>query len=184
MLDALLAHDTIWFTAPALLGTAVFAIKLLFMLVGAGGDIDIDLDHGDPTDAFKVLSIQSVAAFLMGFGWGGVGALRGLGWEMTPSVVAGVAVGAAMVWLLGLLLKGVYDLQSSGNVPLGAALGAEGDVYAAVPAPGAGRGQVRLVVKGRHRMCNAVSESDAIPTAARIRVVRVNDDNTVTVAPA
>src|SRR5690606_2986536 len=72
MLGALLAHDTIWFTAPALLGTAVFAIKLLFMLVGAGGDIDIDidLDHGDPTDAFKVLSIQSVAAFLMGFGWG------------------------------------------------------------------------------------------------------------------
>jgi hypothetical protein len=75
----------------------------------------------------------------------------------------------------------MYDLQSSGNVRLDDAVGIEGQVYANVPAGGEGRGQVRVVMGDRARIYNAVSDGGAIKTGSRIRVVRVNEDRTLTV---
>ena len=53
-------------------------------------------------------------------------------------------------------------------------------MYVTVPSDGK-RGQVRLVIDGRLRTFNAVSEEDVIKTKRRVRVVRVNRDNTLTV---
>jgi membrane protein implicated in regulation of membrane protease activity len=147
------------------------------------GDVDLghDVESGDSTEAFKLLSIQSVAAFLMGFGWGGVGGLIGFEWSFPMSLLLGVGFGLVLVWLLGILMKAMYDLQSSGNVRLDDAVGIEGQVYANVPAGGEGRGQVRVVMGDRARIYNAVSDGGAIKTGSRIRVVRVNEDRTLTV---
>ncbi len=192
MLDQLFSGYAAWFAVPAIVGTAVFLIRLVLMLVGgAAGDLDFsvdhgaaDLHHGDPGDALKILSIQSLFAFAMGFGWVGLGGLKGGGWGFTPSLLAGVAGGVGMVWLLGLLLKGVHDLQSSGNVAIDAAMGREGDVYATIPAGGQGRGQVRVTLAQRQRIYNAVTEGEELPSNTRVRVTKVNQDNTLTVARA
>lgn len=192
MLDQLFSGYAAWFAVPAIVGTAVFLIRLVLMLVGgAASDLDFSVDHagadahhGDPGDALKVLSIQSLFAFAMGFGWVGLGGLKGAGWSFTPSVLAGVAGGVGMVWLLGLLLKGVHDLQSSGNVAIESALGREGDVYATIPGNSGGRGQVRMTLSQRQRIYNAVTEGDELPTSTRVKVTRVNQDNTLTVARA
>ena len=200
MLGGLFEQKALLFTIPALMGTAIFLLKLGMMtLAGLGGDVDadvaadidvdvdadVDLGHdvesGDSTEAFKLLSIQSVAAFLMGFGWGGVGGLLGFEWGFPMSLLLGVAFGGALVWLLGILMKAMYDLQSSGNVHIEDAVGTDGVVYANVPARGDGRGQVRVVIDERARIYNAVSDGDALDTGSRIRVVRVNDDRTLTV---
>lgn len=198
MFGGLFDQNVLLFTVPALLGTAVFLLKLgLMMLTGIGGDVDaptdadLDLDagvdlgeaaeSGDSTEAFNLLSIQSIAAFLMGFGWGGYAGLRGFGWDATSSSLLGIAFGAALVWLLGWLMKMVYDLQSSGNIRIHETVGAKGTVYANVPARGQGSGQVRIVVKDRQRIYNAVSEGDPIATGSGIRVVGANENNTLTV---
>lgn len=176
-----------WFTVPALIGTAVFGLKLLMSLVGdvAGNlDIDIDADHTDPDTAFKFLSIQSIAAFLMGFGWVGLAAYHGSDWGWVTSAVLGVAGGAAMVWLLGILLKAVYDLQSSGNVTIRDAVGREGDVYVTVPGGSSGRGQVKVTIGNRQRIFGAVTEGEELPSATRVRVLKANEDNTLTVTRA
>ncbi|MHC4102831.1 MAG: hypothetical protein ACYSW1_18345 [Planctomycetota bacterium] len=91
MLQSLFDQEALLFTVPALLGTAVFLIRLgLMTIVGLDHDVDVphdvdiphdvavdmqgdvdlghDVESGDSTEAFKLLSIQSVAAFLMGFG--------------------------------------------------------------------------------------------------------------------
>jgi membrane protein implicated in regulation of membrane protease activity len=180
------------FTAAALIGTLFFLIRLGLMLtagsdmsdVDHGGDLHVDADHPDSTQAFKVLSIQTVSAFLMGFGWGGLGALRGAGWSITTSLTFGLAVGGGMVWLLGKLLELMTHLQSSGNIRTEQALDREGTVYASIPAVGHGRGQVRIVIDDRERFYYAVSDDDALDTSTRVRVVRVNDDNSVTVSRA
>ena len=52
-------------------------------MLDAFGDADAGFD--DSGDAFQILSIQTMAAFMMGFGWGGLGAFRGSG---LPVVVA------------------------------------------------------------------------------------------------
>ncbi len=193
MLGGLFQQEALFFTIPAVLGTTVFLIRLGLMAIGGfadgvdGVDVDADVDvgahieGGDSTDAFELLSVQSIAAFLMGFGWGGVGGLVGFDWSFPMSMLTGAAFGAGLVWLLGLLMKAMYDLQSSGNIRIQDAVGAQGRVYTNVPAKGDGRGQVRVVVNQRARIYNAVSDGDAIVTNSDVRIVRVNEDHTLTV---
>ncbi len=188
MPDILMADGAVWFSVPAILGTLFFAIRMVGLLAGGGDggldidiDVDVDLDHGDPTEAFKLLSVQSVAAFLMGFGWGGIAGLRGFGWEWVPSMFLGVGVGVAMVWLLTMLLSAMFQMQSSGNVSAESAIGSVGTVYAAIPARGEGRGQVQMVVQGRLRTFTAISDGEPFASQVRVRVVRVNPDRSLVV---
>lgn len=196
MLGGLFEGEILFFTVPALLGTFVFLLKLGLMTVaGLGGDVhtdlhadaDVDLGDGhasDSTDAFKLLSIQSMAALLMGFGWGGIAGRLGLDWSLPMSLLLGAGCGLLLMWLLGLLMKAVYDLQESGHVRIEDAVGAEGVVYAGVPGKGHGRGQVRVVINDRARIYNAVSDGEPIATSSAIRVVRVNEDQSLTVIAA
>ncbi|MCZ6918680.1 MAG: hypothetical protein O7I93_18035 [Gemmatimonadetes bacterium] len=199
MTELLFGPIAVWFTVPALVGTLFFSLRLALMFVGGaegGVDADIDLDVGvdvdmgvdadvdHSTEAFTVLSLQSIAAFMMGFGWGGLGGLRGAGWSVIMSTAFGITAGIGMVWLLGKLLQGVYRLQSSGNVSINSTIDLEGSVYTAIPGRGQGRGQIRLIVGDRERFYRAVTEGEPLSSRERVRVVRVNDDNSVTVTRA
>lgn len=190
MLDLLFSDHAAWFGVPAVVGTVFFALRMVLMLMGgdfAHHDVDAgsaDLHHGDPGEAFKVLSIQSIAAFMMGFGWGGLGGLRGADWSWTASTLFALGCGLGMMWLLAMLLRGMVALQSSGNVSAEDAIGGEAEVYVNIPGQRAGRGQVQVVVNGRQRIYNAVTEGEALASHSRVRITRVNDDHTVTVVPA
>jgi hypothetical protein len=172
---------------PAVLGTLYFLFRLIMMIAGIGGGGDfgdaghVDGGHGDSSQALKVLSIHSFAAFLMGFGWGGLAAHHGYEVPWGQSLLWGLGAGAVMVWIEAMALKAIHDLQSSGNLPLEQAMGAEGSVYVRVPPAGQGRGQVRLVIQGREKIATAVSEGGELERSTRVRVIKVNDDNTVSV---
>ncbi len=192
--------QAIWFTVPAIFGTLAFVVRLF--LLGAGGDdghgggghgADVGT-HGDvmgATDAMHdsadnlsgFFSVQSFLSFFMGFGWGGLGALKGLGWPWWSAVLLGLVAGLAMVLLLAAVMRNVRRLEASGNIHVRTTLGATGDVYVAVPEKGKGVGEVRLVIGDRQRMVNAVSEGGALPSKTRVKVSAVNPDNTVTVTP-
>jgi len=190
MLELFFDNGAGWFAFPAFVGTFIFALRLVLTLAGGAGGADLDLDmdvdaaghtHGDPGDAFKVLSVQVIAAFLMGFGWAGLGAYRGseLSWQW--SLAIGAVGGVAMVWLLMILLRFIHSLQASGNINVRNALDAEGGVYVSIPGDGK-RGQVRVIIDGRQRIFNAISEDNApIDSKQRIKVTKVNNDNTLTV---
>ncbi|MCC6320777.1 MAG: NfeD family protein [Phycisphaerales bacterium] len=193
MWDALFESPAIWFTVPALVGTGLFGLKLLLMLMGSSLDTDFgdahgadfSGDHHSAADAgFKLLSIQGVLAFLMGFGWAGLAALSGTKWSMP--LISGVAVagGLAMMYFMAILMASVFKLQASGNIAIEAAVGAEGMVYVTIPAGSKGQGQVSLVVDDRQRIYSAVSEGEELPRNARIRVVGVSGQNTLRVIPA
>lgn len=199
-MDLLFGHGAAWFGVPAVLGTVFFLIRLSLMLVGGDGDMDADSDMdlhadvdmdlhadadthhaADSSGAFQILSFQTIATFLMGFGWAGLGGFKGAGWSAGWSVLFGVGAGSGLVWLLAKLLKLVYGFQSSGTVSIKDALGTEGQVYVTIPAARAGRGQVRLVIGDRQRYFNAVTDESAIESKTRVKIIAVNDDNSVTV---
>jgi hypothetical protein len=192
MSDIFFGNSATWFTVPALVGTLFFLARLGLMLVGGGDwdvdadvDADVDGDFDDSDHAFKVLSIQSITAFMMGFGWGGLGGLKGAGWSIVNSVAFGVVAGVGMVWMLAKLMQGIYHLQSSGNVPIESTLDAEGSVYVAIPPHGEGKGQVRLIVGNHERFYQAVTDDlEALESRERIRVIGVNDDNSLNVTRA
>jgi hypothetical protein len=187
MLDTLFDGSMLFFSIPAIAGSAFFALRMVMMLAGGLAETDAGdasgADDHHSTDAFKLLSVQAVTAFLMGFGWVGLGARISLGWEFGTSALLGAAGGAAMVWLMAWMFRTMFALQSSGNVNIADAVGREGSVYVTVPAHGEGRGQVRVVIDERARTYNAVSLGDAIPSQARVRVLQVNDDQSLTVSP-
>jgi hypothetical protein len=191
----------VWFTVPAVFGTLAFIVRLA--LLGAGGDhgdhgghgghADVgthgdvmgatDAMHDSSTNLTGFFSVQSFLAMFMGFGWGGLGGLKGVGWPWWGAVLLGLVAGLAMVLLLGAVMRSVGKLEGSGNIPMKTTLGATGDVYVAVPEKGKGAGEVRLVIGDRQRMVNAVSEGAALPSRTRVKVSAVNPDNTVTVTP-
>lgn len=187
MQELLFGPDAMWFSVPALAGTFFFLLRVMLMLVGGGVELhhdaggSFDVDHGDSSDAFKVLSIQSIAAFFMGFGWAGLAVVRGAGLSPWVGWPVGLAGGVLMVWLLRRMFGILGRLQSSGTMDISAALEEEGTVYVTVPARRQGRGSVRVVVGDRQQYYNAVTDGDAIPTGARVRVLEVNEDHTLTV---
>lgn len=190
LVDALFRGDSLWFSIPALAGSLFFVVRLLLMVVGGGGDFDgahadvADMHGGDAAHHFQVFSIQSILAFMMGFGWSGLAALKGSGMSVVWSVLIGLAAGIALVVIMAWLLSSVQRLAASGNLPLETLKDRFGEVVIGVPAAGAGRGEVKVVINDRERRCGAVSEGGAIAARSRIRVVSVNEDNTVTVRPA
>lgn len=191
MFDIMFTQEGWLFSVPAIFGTLVFLFRIVLMSIGHHGGMDIDhadvevgSDLHDSTHAFSLLSVQSITALLMGFGWGGLTARFALGWPLSYSILAGVVVGVIMIYLLGIIMKGIYDLQVSGNITLEDTVGQNGTVYVTVPERGKGMGQVKMVIKERSRIFNAISANDSISTNTEVWVTRANEDNTVTVTKA
>ncbi|MDT8368675.1 MAG: hypothetical protein RQ745_05680 [Longimicrobiales bacterium] len=187
MYDLFFGPTTSWFAIPAIVGTTFFVGRLALMLLG-GADADggmggalegadgFDGDAGldDSSDSFEILSLQTLATFMMGFGWGGLGAYAGSGLPLFVAVPVGIVIGVGMVWLLAKILRFVIGLQASGTLPLYHALEATGRVYTAIPAGEGGTGEVRVVIGDRERFFNATTQGEALPRDTEIRVVSVD----------
>lgn len=202
MYDLFFSDYALFFTVPAVLGTLLFLLRIGMMSAGLddsdggadvggldagmdGGGLD-GIESGDATSdfAFEFISLQAIAAFCMGAGWGGLGAYRGSGMHLAMSVVIGLLCGVGMVWLLYHLMKSVYGLRGSGNISIRDAVGRTAQVYVRIPEAGHGSGQIRIVIRDALRTMTAVSEGPEIPRMASVRVVRANSDNTVVVGPS
>lgn len=202
MWDAFFAGDALLFSLPALFGTLVFSLRLLLTFTGLGGaDHTIDSAHAsdfahagpdsahpgaapgshDTTHLAQFLSIQSVIAFAMGFGWTGLIAKQNFGLSVAFSALLAALAGVASVYAMAALFRAIFSLRSDGTVHIASAVGLTGDVYVSIPAQGTG--QVRVVIENRQRIYNASSPAGPIPTSARVHVVSANPDNTLTVAP-
>jgi hypothetical protein len=195
VLDILFGGNAALFGVTAVIGTLFFLGRTVLMLVAGDVDAHHDLgfqadvghadggvgDHTDSSTAFKILSIQAIAAFLMGFGWGGLGVVRGWGLPVLAGVGVGVVTGSGMTWILGKLLTWIARMQSSGTLPMETALYEEGVVYVTIPERRLGRGVIRVVVDDRMQYYPAVTDGAALETRTPVRVTAVNDDHTLTV---
>lgn len=191
MMDFFFTGPGIWFGIPAVLGTSLFLVRVVLMLLGGAGlDLDLDSDHdgidghADSSEAFKILSIQTLAAFAMGFGWGGLAAYRGSGWPMHTSTIAAIVMGAGTVWVLGMIFRAIYAMQASGNVDINDTVGSQGVIEILVPGSGKGQGRVNLVLGQKQRSFYAVTTGEDLPTNTSVVVMGVNENNTLSVARA
>ncbi len=202
MYDLFLNDYALIFTLPAVLGTLLFLLRIVMMSAGmddgdGGGDAggfdggvdgaDFDgIETGDSSSdfAFEFISLQAIAAFCMGAGWGGIGAYRGSDLSMPVSLVIAMVAGVGMVWLLYQIMKSVYGLRASGNISIRDAVGRTAKVYVTIPAAGQGSGQVQIVVRGALRTMTAVSNGPELLRQASVQVLKANADNTLVVGPS
>jgi len=195
-MDILFGGNAALFGVTAVIGTLFFLGRTVLMLVAGDADMHHDLgfdadvghadgsdlgDHTDSSTAFKILSIQAIAAFLMGFGWGGLGVVRGWGMPVLAGIGVGVVTGSGMMWILGKLLAWIARMQSSGTLSMESALFEEGVVYVTVPERRLGRGEVRVVVNDRMQYYPAVTDGAALDSQTTVRITAINEDHTLTV---
>jgi len=168
----------IFFLICAIVGGFFVLAKLIMQFIGAGADIDTDLDtgidtqHVDSDIGFKALSMHGLTSFLMMFGLVGLALYRQNRAGMFLSVLGASVAGLLSVWVIGRIFTSIGKLQSSGNLATASAIGSTGTVYLGIPRGGTGR--VSINFRGRLREFDANSaDGEAIATGTPIRVVRV-----------
>jgi membrane protein implicated in regulation of membrane protease activity len=180
------------FAVCAMIGSLVFVIQLVMMLIGAdhgadahapGADLGHDAGHADSDTAFQILSIQGVTAFVMVFGFTGFAMTRGSGFGALPSLGVAFAAGFASMWLVAKTFAVFRRMQSSGTLDLANAIGQTGRIYLSVKANEPGK--IEVAVQGQLQIFDAVSEDGgALPTDTRVVVVRVESQNILVVKRA
>ncbi len=147
-------------------------------------DHDLGAEHPDLTahgDGLAFISFRTILAFLVGFGWTGV-VMTAAHAPLFVTLLLAIGVGAIFMLVVFWLMRMIYSLAESGNIDFTNALGVTGTVYIPIPPQGQGSGQVQLVVQGRLREIQAITDSEeALPTGTQVRVVRVLSDNTLLV---
>lgn len=163
----------------AIVGTSLFLVKMiLFLLAGDGDAGDLDAgsgSHMDGGEAFTLLSIQSILAFFMGFGWMGLACREEWGVDKTTSMMAAAGFGFAMMFFNSFLMMKIKGLDGSGKNDISNAVGVRGRAYTDIPKKGEGMGQVEITVNGKQQIINAFSEDKKIKSFASIVVMDVDD---------
>lgn len=202
MWDLLFTGHAVWFSIPALLGTGLFLLKFVLMLAGGDGHGGLDshdafdahdaleahdaegMDHADHGDVdLKLLSVQGVLAFLMGFGWTGLLVLSSTPSQLIVALAAAMVVGTACMYGMAKAMSAMMKLQTSGNVDAKSAVGTVGTVYVGIPGASKGSGQVTVVIDQKQRTYNAVTAGDDLGRNARVRVIGIQGQNTLMVEP-
>ena len=148
------------FYVIGLFSLGILLLQIVLTLLGVGHNGDADLSgHGDHDSGIGFLTVRTVTAFFVGFGWTGVIMLN-RGYSILAAIGAGAAVGAIFLLATAFLIHNLLRLQSSGgNVDYNNAIGSVGTVYTTIPAKEAGSGQLELMLQGRLMMAEAYTKA-------------------------
>jgi hypothetical protein len=173
------------FYAIGLFSLAVLLLQILLTLVGIGHHGDVDLSgHADHDSGIGLLTVRTVTAFFVGFGWTGAIMLNH-GYSITAAIIAGAATGAVFLLTTWFLIRNLLRLQSSGgNVDYNNALGSVGTVYTTIPAGEGGGGQLELMIQGRLMMAEAYTKATwNLKPNSKAKVVALIGRSTLLVEP-
>ena len=181
--------------------TLVLIIQTILLLVGLGdgggginpsdtsgldmpdgfdGADSFDADVGDIAD-FRLLSVQSVIAFLCIFGWSGIAAIS-CGIPAWAAMFLAAVLGFGGMVLVAKIIQWSSKLAQNGNFNVKNLLGENGTVYIPIPPQGKGMGKINVSCGERFMEFDAVCEGEnAIPTGVTVRVVDIIAGSTVVV---
>lgn len=157
-----------------------------------GGDMDLDLDvlaDADPSDlqhytdgsspgdvtALRLLTMQTVVAFLTVFSWSSIVSIHA-GTPALTGILVGLVFGVLAMFLVAKLVQVSAKLAENGTVSLKNAIGESGRVYLPIAARNGTPGKVMVQVQGQLIECGAVTQGEAIETGANVRVVDLRGD--------
>jgi hypothetical protein len=173
------------FYAIGIFSLGVLLLQILGTLVGLDHHGDADLSgHGDHDSGMGLLTVRTVTAFFVGFGWTGVIMLNH-GYSMVAAIAAGTVTGAAFLLATWFLITNLLRLQSSGgNVDYNNAIGSVGTVYTTIPAAEAGGGQIELMLQGRLMMAEAYTKATwNLKPNSKAKVIALIGRSTLLVEP-
>lgn len=174
--------------ALGIAATAVVVLQLLLTLIGLGdhGADAGDADMGGPVEhpgGLQLLSVRTVSAFFVGFGWAGVAAIQH-GWGGLAAALPAAGSGCVFVAVVFFLMRSLYGLRHSGTLDYRNAVGQIAAVVLPVPAALAGSGQIEVMIQGRVVVAQAQTRGAArLENRAQVKVVDVVGPNRLLVEP-
>ncbi|MCB0328101.1 MAG: hypothetical protein KDD70_00520 [Bdellovibrionales bacterium] len=187
--------------ACAIGGSLFFLLRVAMVLIGGFAD-DFDTvgahdtlgaHHGhtnfDDTAgdahhteaAFKLVSLNTISAFIMMFGWAGLTAKLQFNLGIPASVLIALTVGITAMVVTALLYMWALRLASPGaDFHIAETIGKSGSVYQEIPAEGMGK--IQISINGFIRELQARCDtSEAVPSFSNVLVTGTLDNETVVV---
>jgi hypothetical protein len=191
-------ETTFWVCAIG--GTVFFALRIVLVVftgfgdfgfhadgLGDGGGDALGVDHDmahDSDVAFQFLSVNSLTAFVMMFGWAGLAAYKQYGFGYFITGLIAVLAGVGMMLITSYLFVLARKLTTQGaGFSLSQAVGENASVYLRIPEGGTGK--IQLNLNGILREIEAQSASgESIESFTNVKVLRVLGPSLVQVARA
>jgi len=160
----------ILFAAMALIGTFLFFIYFILILVGdfTSGIFDFEMSS---EGVFQLFTLQGLLSFIMMFGWIGLAASQD--YNAFIAILAGTISGIFSMYLVGKVFSMMKSLEQDNTVEHSQAIGARGTVYRTIN-PGQS-GQVQVEYEGALRTESAIAKDEKIKleTGKFVKVVEV-----------
>jgi hypothetical protein len=174
------------FVGLGAISSVVLTLQMVLAMFGGDMDgLDADMEVSDVGEggASGILSIRTIGAFFTGFGWSGAAMLQA-GHGTGAATFVGIVVGSIFMALIFYLMAYLHSLRQEGTINYANAVGKIGSVYLPVPPHRKGIGQIEVLVQGRLKIVQAISDSDKkIGNRVAVRVTELVDEQTILVEP-
>ena len=144
----------------AIFATAFYILKMLiFAIFGGDTEVHADFNSSFETDhAIDFLSIQSILAFLMGFGWMGLSCMKVWGIRTIYSAIISIVFGLILMFITAYLMFCVKKLNKTVKKDMTKAVDCIGKAYTNFEPNG--HGQIEITINKQLSIEEAVNFSD------------------------
>lgn len=161
----------------AIVSSVIFLIKIVvFSFTGCDFEVFADFDSlSDVDGSFHFLSVQSILAFLMGFGWMGLACLKHFDLNIYLSVLFAFLFGVFCLFFISYLFYLVKKLEKKVVVDFSKLVNVNGKAYTSFPSRGSG--QIEIVFNEKLTVLPAINNSEIeINSFDQIKVVDYKDN--------
>lgn len=172
------------FTGIGIFSSLVLTIQMGMAMLGGSVDTpEAEIAETGEGGASGIFSIRTIGAFFAGFGWAGAAMLQA-GQSTGAATFVATLSGSAFLGVVVYLMSYLHSLRQEGTLNYSNAIGNVGNVYLPIPPKRKGMGQVEVMVQGRLRIVQALSDSDKkIGNRVAVRVTDTIDEQTILVKP-
>jgi hypothetical protein len=172
------------FTGIGVFSSLILTIQMGMVMLGGAVDMpEAEIADTGEGGASGIFSIRTIGAFFAGFGWAGAAMLQA-GHSTGAATFVATLSGSAFLGVVIYLMSYLHSLRQEGTLDYTNAIGNVGNVYLPIPPKRKGMGQVEVMVQGRLRIVQALSDSDKkIGNRVAVRVTETIDEQTILVKP-
>jgi hypothetical protein len=172
------------FTGIGIFSSLILTIQMGMVMLGGAIDMpEAEIADTGEGGASGIFSIRTIGAFFAGFGWAGAAMLQA-GNSTGAATFVATLTGSAFLGIVIYLMSYLHSLRQEGTLNYSNAIGNVGNVYLPIPPKRKGMGQVEVMVQGRLRIVQALSDSDKkIGNRVAVRVTDTIDEQTILVKP-
>ena len=161
----------------ALVSTILYVVKM-FIFAVFGGDAEVHTDFNasfESEDSFDFISIQSILAFLMGFGWMGLACIKVWHLNTILTIAISVAFGLLLLFASAWLMFQVKKLNKKVVKDLSKAVGLIGKAYTNFEPNG--QGQIEITINEQLSVEEAVNtKEEPIKAFEMVKVVKYENN--------